>query len=159
MSIKSVFISGCIIVFIFTISAFIYKHNTNKLKTDVEYPVKEQPVKIDIVKPELKKNTNTDSKSTDDYFKVIVDNNIFRPLGWRPPKKEPEYTLIGTTSNPNSAYSEAIILERRSNQLRTLKVGETFGKVSVKEIKPKEVILDDKGKEIKLKMSSQQFLK
>lgn len=159
MSIKSVFISGGVIVFIFTISAFIYTHSTNKLKTDVEYPVKEQPVKIDIVKPHLKKSTNTDSKSPDDYFKVIVDNNIFRPLGWRPPKKEPEYTLIGTTSIPNSTYSEAIILERRSKQMRTVKVGETFGKVSVKEIKPKQVILDDNGKEIKLTMSSQQFLK
>ena len=159
MSIKSVFISGCVIVFIFTISAFIYRHNTNKLKTDVKYPFKEQPVKIDIVKPHLKKNSKTDSKSADDYFKVIVDNNIFRPLGWRPPKKEPEYTLIGTTSIPNGAYSEAIILERRSKQMRTVKVGETFGKVSVKEIKPKQVILDDNGKEIKLKMSSQQFLK
>lgn len=159
MSIKSVFISGCAIVFIFTVCAIIYRHNTNKLQPDVEYPVKEQPVKINIVKPQLKKNTNTDSKITDDYFKVIVDNNIFRPLGWRPPKKEPEYTLIGTTSNLNTAYSEAIILERRSKQMRTLKVGETFGKVRVKEIKPKQVILYDDGKEVILKLSSQQFLK
>ena len=159
MSIKNVVLSGCVIMFILTISAFIYRQNTNKRNVDVEYPVKEKPNKIDIVIPRLKKNTNTDSKSPDDYFKVIVNNNIFRPLGWRPPKKEPEYILIGTTSNPNSAYSEAIIIERRSNQLRTLKVGETFGQVSVKEINPKQVILDDKGKEIKLKMGSQPFLK
>ncbi len=158
MSIKNVVISGCVIVFIFTISAFIYRHNTNKLNVDVEYPIKEKLEKIDIVKHPLKKNTKTDNTSPDDYFKVIVNNNIFRRLGWRPPKKEPEYTLIGTTTNPNSAYSEAIILERRSNQLRTVKVGETFGTVSVKEIKPKQVLLDDKGKEIKLKMGSQ-FLK
>ena len=123
------------------------------------YADKNKPVKNDIIKPQLKKHTFTERHSPDDYFKVIVDNNIFRPLGWRPPKKEPEYTLIGTTSNPYSAYSEAIILERRSKQLRTVKVGETFGKVSVKEIKPKQVILDDNGKEIKLTMRSQQFLK
>ena len=159
MSIKSVFISGCIIVFIFTISAFIYKHNTIKSTNDLEYPIETKQIEVNVIKPELKKNTNTDNKSPEDFYRTIVDNNIFRPLGWRPPKKEPEYTLIGTKSYSAGDIAEAIILERRSNQLKTVKVGETFGKVTVKEIKPRQVILDDKGKEIKLGMSSQKFLK
>ena len=159
MSIKNVLISGCVIVCIFTISAFICRHNKNKINTDVADPIKEESVNIGFVRPQKMKKTNTDSKKPDDYFKVIVDNNIFRPLGWRPPQKQPEYTLIGTRINPNSVSSEAIILERRSNQLRTVKVGETFGNVRVKKIEAKQVILDDKGKEIKLKMRSQQFLK
>ena len=126
----------------------------------MEYPFNDKPpVRADIVKSQLKKNTDTESRSHDDFFKAIVDNNIFRPLGWRPPKKQPEYKLIGTLSNPNGDYTKAIILERRSNQLKTVRVGETFGNVSLKEIKSKQVILDDKGKEIKLQMGSQQFLK
>ena len=159
MSIKNVFISGCIIILIFIISAFIYRQKTTKSNSDMEYPVTEKPVTTDVVKPQLKKNTDSDNKSPEDFYRTIVDNNIFRPLGWRPPKKEPEYTLIGTRSYSDGDIAEAIILERRSNQLKTVKVGETFGKVTVKEIKPKQVILDDKGKEIKLGMSSQKFLK
>lgn len=159
MSIKYVFISGCAIVFIISISAFFYRQNTIKSTNDLEYPIETKQIEVNVIKPELMKNTNTAIQSPDEFYKVIVDNNIFRRLGWRPPKKEPEYTLIGTKSYPNGDTAEAIILERRSNQLKTVKVGETFGKVTVKEIKPKQVILDDKGKEIKLQVRSMTFLK
>ena len=27
-----------------------------------------------------------ESKENTDYYRTIIDNNIFRPLGWRPPK-------------------------------------------------------------------------
>lgn len=159
MSIKYVFILGCAIVFIISISAFIYRHNTIKSTNDLEYSIEKKQIEVNVIKRELKKNTNTDDKSSEDFYRTIVDNNIFRPLGWRPPKKEPEYTLIGTESYPDGNIAEAIILERRSKQLITVKVGETLGKVTVKEIKPKQVILDDSGKEIKLRVSSMKFLK
>lgn len=159
MSTRNVVISSTIIVFIFLISAFIYRNNTIKTTDDLEYSIKKKQIDVNVIKSETKKNTNTTNLSPDEFYKVIVDNNIFRRLGWRPPKKEPEYTLIGTISNPDGDYTKAIILERRSNQQKTVKVGETLGKVRVKEIKPKQVILDDKGKEIKLKLSSQGFLK
>ena len=28
------------------------------------------------------------------FYKVISDNNLFRPLGWTPPKNEPAYSLV-----------------------------------------------------------------
>lgn len=159
MSIKNVFISGFIIILIVTVSAFIYRQNTPKSTNDLKYSIEKKQIDVNVIKPETKNNTNTANQNPDDFYKVIVDNNIFRRLGWRPPKKEPEYTLIGTLSNPDGDYTQAIIFERRSNQQKTVKIGETLGKVRVKEIKPKQVILDEKGKEIKLRLSSQNFLK
>ena len=30
------------------------------------------------------------------YYRTIIDNNIFRPLGWTPPRPVEPYRLIGT---------------------------------------------------------------
>ena len=31
-----------------------------------------------------------------EYYKIITDNNLFRPLGWKPPVRKLPYYLIGT---------------------------------------------------------------
>merc|ERR1712169_141934 len=54
------------------------------------------------------------TESGEEYYKVIVDNNLFRPLGWRPPNNKPRYTLIGTWISSNSVIAKALILEQRS---------------------------------------------
>lgn len=138
---------------------FMYPTFTPDLNSAVEISSQHTPVNVHQNKPVTKKNGHTENKNLDAYYKAIVDNSIFRPLGWRPPKKEPEYTLIGTISNTEGDYVEAIIVERRSNQLRTVKLGETIGKVTVKQIKPKHVILDEKGKETKLSLRTAPFIR
>ena len=30
------------------------------------------------------------------YYRTIIDSNLFRPLGWKPPRPKPTYRLIGT---------------------------------------------------------------
>ena len=86
----------------------------------------------------------------DTFYQFIIDNNIFRPLGWRPPKKQPDYTLIGTAVSQNAADSKAFILERLSNHLYIVKVGDVFSDALVKVIQSKRVILNEAGKEIVL---------
>ena len=84
------------------------------------------------------------------FYQFIIDNNIFRPLGWQPPKKQPDYTLIGTAVSQNAADSEAFILERHTDRLHIVKVGDVFSEALVKVIESKRVILNEAGKEIVL---------
>ena len=94
-----------------------------------------------------------------DFYKVIIDNNIFRPLGWRPPNREPQYTLIGTAINPNGTRVEAFISEERSNNFYIVSVGEKVGDAVVQEIQQKKVTLDKNGEMITLRKGNMQFLK
>lgn len=101
---------------------------------------------------------NSKSDNEAGFYRAIIDNNIFRPLGWRPPTKEPEYTFIGTFIDSNGANTKASVLERRSNQFYTAKVGDKVGEAVVKEIKRKEIILDKNGETITLRRGNMQFL-
>ncbi len=85
-----------------------------------------------------------------EYYQIIVDNNLFRPLGWKPPNKEPEYTLIGTSFDPTGDSSEAFVLENRSNQFHIVSVGDKIGDAIVKEIAEREVSLYTDGELITL---------
>lgn len=85
-----------------------------------------------------------------DYYQIIVDNNIFRPLGWKPPNKKPEYSLLGISFDPTSNRSEAFVLEERSNQFHTVSVGDKIGDAIVKEIAKKTVSLYKDGEMITL---------
>ena len=107
----------------------------------------------------MKKAAFTNSETPNEFYQLIVDNNIFRPLGWKPPQKTPQYTLIGTTIASDGSNATAFIVERQSNQFHTVKVGETFGNVSVKEILPKKVTLKKEGEEIVLHCEKNQFLR
>ena len=74
-------------------------------------------------------------------------------------QKPQQYTLVGTTSAPDGSNAKAFILKRGSNQLHTVKVGETLGNVTVKEIQAKQVKLQEDGKEIILRCGTLQFLR
>ena len=100
-----------------------------------------------------------ESKENTDYYRTIVDNNIFRPLGWRPPKKEPEYEFIGTSVEENGAKLEAYVNERRSNKFYIATIGDKVGDAVVKEISEKEIILDKDGETITLRGGNMSFLK
>ena len=104
------------------------------------------------------RSKSTESDDSGDFYKVIVDNNIFRPLGWRPPNKEPQYTLIGTAIDPNGTREEAFILEERSNKFYIAGVGGKVGDAVVQEIQEKKVILDKNGETITLRGRNMQFL-
>ena len=105
------------------------------------------------------RSESSGSEDKPDFYRVIVDNNIFRPLGWRPPNREPEYTFIGTRVDSNGdAAAEAYVLETRSNQFFMASIGDKIGDAIVKEIKKKEIILDKNGEVITLKGGKMAFL-
>ncbi len=92
------------------------------------------------------------------FYKVIIDNNLFRPLGWTPPSNEPAYSLIGTAVGADGDLSQATLLEKRSNRYHFVTIGTKLGDMTVKDIQAKQVILDNAGKPITLKSGELQFL-
>lgn len=102
---------------------------------------------------------NAPSHNPDAFYQFIIDNDLFRPFGWQPPKQQPIYTLIGTAVTQNVEDSEAFILERSSNRMHIVKVGEVFGEALVKVIESKRVILNEGGKEIVLYCGRLQFIR
>ena len=92
------------------------------------------------------------------FYKVIIDNDLFRPLGWRPPNNEPAYSLVGTAVDADGVIAQATLLEKRSNRYHFVTIGEKLGDVTVKDIQAKQVVLEKGGKPITLKTESLQFL-
>ena len=86
------------------------------------------------------------------FYKTIIDNNLFRPLGWTPPNNEPSYGLVGTkVVDPNEGISQATLLERRSNRYHFVTIGTELDGMTVKDIQGKQVVLDKAGETVTLK--------
>lgn len=92
------------------------------------------------------------------FYWTIIENNIFRPLGWTPLKPMPVYRLLGTVISTDGTSVQAILQEIASEHLHFLRVGDSVGDATVTEILLKEVKLDKAGRRISLKMGRIQFL-
>lgn len=102
--------------------------------------------------------TSVDFGENAAFYKVIIDNNLFRPLGWTPPNNEPAYRLVGTAVGADGVMAQATLLEKRSNRYHFVTIGEKLGDITVKDIQAKQVILEKEGKPITLKTEALQFL-
>ncbi len=98
------------------------------------------------------------SEGAANFYRPIIENNLFRPLGWIRPSNNTEYTLIGTLIESDSQIAKAFLMERRSKRYHTVTVGQTIGDAVVEDIKPNMVKLSKRGKSLKLKPDSNQFL-
>ena len=92
------------------------------------------------------------------FYRTIIENNIFRPLGWTPPKPTPVYRLLGTVISTDGTGVQAILQEIASERLHFLTVGDKVGDAMVTEILSKQVTLDNAGQAVMLKMGRLQFL-
>lgn len=155
-----------IIGFIFVFGVDHQWGNLAKIETvDVNKNVAKHQLKQEVGKyQKLKQVSNRESnhgKSIDNsnFYQTIVANNLFRPLGWKPPKEEPEYKLIGTATDTKGNNSEAFVLERRSNHFYVVKIGDKIGEAVVKDIEDKMISLYKNGELITLNADSMEFLK
>lgn len=105
------------------------------------------------------RSEGSSSSNSEDYYNVIVNNNIFRPLGWRPPNREPEYAFVTTSVYDDASKSVGYVEERRSNKTHTVGIGDKIGDAVVTDIKDKEILLDKDGEKITLRRGSNVFLK
>ncbi len=162
---------GCMIGLLFVIGVKLHAKNTldktglNVAKVGAIKPVfttNTGQMKNSKLSSKLRPQTNYKSKDSNDnseFYQVIVDNNLFRPLGWEPPNKEPEYTLLGTVIDTLGDHSKAFVSERRSDAFLIVRIGENVGDMVIKEIEEKKIVLDKNGETITLRSADIEFLK
>ena len=97
-------------------------------------------------------NSSENSNIHPDFYRVIVDYSLFRPLGWRPPNNSPRYELIATKI-PTVGEAKALIKEARSNQTYYVGLGDQLLESKIDEISANRVRLVSAGKTIFLSIS------
>ena len=83
------------------------------------------------------------------FKRTIIDNNLFRPLGWTPPRPKEPYRLIGTIL-PRSAHTppQAIIQTTAGNKTYIVTTGEKIDALTeVVSIESKAVTLSRNGQQ------------
>ena len=83
------------------------------------------------------------------YYRTIIDNNLFRPLGWTPPRPVEPYRLIGTIlPRSTNRLPQAIIASTAGKKRYIVSVGDYLdGETEVVEIEGKSVRLSQNGQE------------
>ena len=79
-----------------------------------------------------------------EYYRPIVFNNLFRPLGWKQPDRSPKYELVATVIG--ETYKKAYIRDVRYGRDYFVGIGDNVGSSVVEEIHRGMVRLD--GEEI-----------
>ena len=97
-------------------------------------------------------------ESVGDFYRVIIDNNLFRPLGWRRPNRDPEYALVATWIGTKGTVAKALVMERKSSQLYYVARGEKVGDAIVENIAANQVSLKASDDIVTLKAESMEFL-
>ena len=97
-------------------------------------------------------------ESGGDFYRVIIENNLFRPLGWRKPNRDPEYALVATWIGTRGTVAKALVMERKSSQLYYVARGEKVGDTIVENIAANQVSLKASDAIVTLKAESIQFL-
>lgn len=160
MSVKILIIGISIMGIIVIIGGHLYEENNQSQQPLVE--------KNKVIKPQQKakspQNKNMEGKTDstpgtpEAFYQTIIDNNLFRPLGWQPETPQPKYMLIGTAIAKNTAqHTEAFIVERQSGQLHIVRVNEQIGEQMVKGIEARKVILQEGDQEIILQREHSLF--
>lgn len=92
----------------------------------------------------------------DDFYNVIIENNLFRPLGWQPPRRIIPYKLLATITYAASTkkHSSAILAETSAvENTHYVTIGDKIGETLVVKIEPKQVTLHIEGKEVVLRVN------
>ena len=83
------------------------------------------------------------------YYRTIIENNLFRPLGWTPPRPIEPYRLIGTIL-PRAANTppRAILQSTTGQKTYIVSIGEKIDALtSLVSIQGKQVVLSTNGEQ------------
>lgn len=95
----------------------------------------------------------TESAGTgEDYYQVIITNNLFRPLGYRKPRPPPPYQLIATVTNHESGANRALLRRAKDGRIYYVGLGEAFDNAKVERIGRRSVtiLVDGRSREFRL---------
>ena len=87
-----------------------------------------------------------------EFYTTIIDNNLFRPIGWRPPRKKEPYRLIGTILSRTDGKSTST-----SDPTSTPPVGSEPTLSSIGEqLDAETIVIDIQTKQVTLEKAGQQ---
>ena len=124
-------------------------------------PIETQSVKV--IEPPAEPRVRLANPAVFDsesFKRTIISNNLFRPLGWSPPRPTEPYRLIATIL-PRSAQTPPTAILQTTAGDRTLIVstGEQIdASTEVVEIQPKQVVLSTDGQRRTLKLTATHYL-
>ena len=90
------------------------------------------------------------------FYRTIIDNNLFRPLGWTPPRPIEPYRLIGTLlPRSDTTPPKAIIQTTAGNKTYIVSTGEPLDALTeVVSIESKHITLQTNGQQRTLHLPS-----
>jgi len=91
-----------------------------------------------------------------DFYRTIIDNNLFRPLGWTPPRPVEPYRLLGTRlPTDKSTPPQAIFQSTARNKTYIVTPGDKLDAATeVVEIQAKQILLKIAGQQKTLRLKS-----
>ncbi len=93
------------------------------------------------------------------FYKVIINNNLFRPLGYGQSKSSvPPFELVATVIDSKRGKGKALILSNRNRKIYYVTVGQEFADAKVEQIDPRKVTLWYDGKLKEFHASKTEFL-
>lgn len=90
------------------------------------------------------------------FYRTIIDNNLFRPLGWTPPRSQELYRLTGTLiPREGDIHPKAFLLATATQMTHIVTIGDTIGEDTIViKIEPKQVTLETLGQQRTLRLST-----
>ena len=94
------------------------------------------------------------------FKRTIIDNNLFRPLGWTPPRPTEPYRLIGTIlPRSENTPPKAIIQTTAANTTHIVSIGDRLdADTQIVTIQPKQVTLSTNGEKRTLTLNTAVYL-
>ena len=94
------------------------------------------------------------------YYRTIIDNNLFRPLGWTPPRPIEPYRLLGTKlATDANTPPQAIIQTTAGQQTYIVSIGDKIDpSTEVVLIEGKQVTLSRNGQQRTLRLNTAIYL-
>jgi len=94
------------------------------------------------------------------FYRTLITNNLFQPLGTTPVPEKSKYRLIGTATPSDGAPGGTALVENiDNNTIRILSLGSSIGDATVVDIQPKRLTLDAAGKQTTLSVEKHLWLK
>ena len=155
--------AGFVFAVLFSLYTATYSENTTvTFKTQTHPTVNTTPPRArfqssthPIEDAELKHFQNSD------FYRTIIGNNLFRPLGWTPPRPQEPYRLLGTIIPTDAKIpSRAIIQNTVENQTHIVTIGDTLDPdTHVTDIQSKRVIVEKAGQQRTLTLNATPLIK
>ena len=115
-------------------------------------PVRHEPVKIETAETEPRRFHRIPPpvfEVSETYYRTIIDNNLFRPLGWTPPRPSEPYRLLGTVlASDATTPPQAILQSTAGEKTYIVTLGSNLdANTQVVDIQSKQVTLSTQGQQ------------